>query len=94
MPRSVGRVGVDSVVGPGGTGKLIGPIVPNVYVNGMPIAVEFTPIAPHNKFPHDGSSIMEAKNFTVKVGGHYVVASGDLATCGDTLVSTSNVYIA
>ena len=88
MPRkNLGRVTVD-VAG----GVLSAPLVPNVFVNGKPIAVIGTPIAPHGKFPHSGAK-METGSPNVKAGGFFVCGSGDLASCGHPLVSTSNVFI-
>lgn len=87
MARSVGRVGVDTA-----GGVLTSPLVPNVYVNGAPIAVEFTPVAPHGKGPH-GGSFMTHGTSTVIAGGQYVSATGDIASCGHPLLSSSNVFV-
>lgn len=87
MARSVGRVGVDTA-----GGVLMSPIVPNVFVNGAPIAVEFTPVSPHGKGPHGGSFMTHGSPLVV-AGGSLVNATGDLASCGHPLLSTSNVFI-
>ena len=87
MPKNVGRVTVD-IAG----GVLSAPLVPNVFVNGKPIAVVGTPIAPHGRFPHTGAT-MASGSPNVSAGGKPVCGSTDLATCGHPLVSSSNVFV-
>ena len=87
MPKNVGRVTVD-VAG----GVLSAPLAPNVFVNGKPIAVVGTPITPHGKFPHSGAK-MASGSPNVFAGGKPICGSTDLASCGHSLVSTSNVFV-
>lgn len=87
MAKSVGRVGLDIAGGP-----LMTPLVPNVLVNGKPIAVVGTPITPHGKFPHSGA-VMAKGSPNVFAGGKPVCGTTDLASCGHPLVSTSNVFV-
>ena len=87
MPKSVGRVKLDTA-----GGLLTTPLVPNVFVNGMPIAVVGTVIAYHGRSPHDVSK-MAIGSGNVYAGGLPVCGSGDLATCGHPLISSSNVFV-
>lgn len=87
MPKSVGRVTVD-IAG----AVLSAPLVPNVFVNGKPIAVVGTPITPHGKVPHTGATMAEGSP-NVFAGGKPVCGSTHLASCGHPLVSTSTVFI-
>ena len=91
MPKSVGRVGKDFAGPP--TALLIEPKAPNVFVNGFPIAVITTKVTPHGKAPHAAPVAMASGSPNVKAGGFFVCGSGDLASCGHPLVSTSNVFI-
>jgi uncharacterized Zn-binding protein involved in type VI secretion len=87
MPKNVGRVTVD-VAG----GVLSTPLVPNVFVNGKPIAVVGTLITPHGKNPHAAAK-MASGSPNVSAGGRPVCGNTDIASCGHPLVSTSNVFI-
>ena len=87
MPRSVGRVRLDTA-----GGLLNTPLVPNVFVNGLPIAVVGTIVSHHGKTPHDAVK-MAIGSGNVFAGGLPVCGAGDAATCGHLLVSTSNVFI-
>lgn len=83
---SVLRVGLDMA-----GGLIVGPpLVPNVFVDGAPIVVVGTLIAPHGPTPHDAAA-MAVGSATVFAGGLPVCRAGDLATCGDTGHGTSNV---
>jgi uncharacterized Zn-binding protein involved in type VI secretion len=90
MPKNVGRVGKDFAGPP--TAILLEPRVPNVLVNGMPIAVVGTPVTPHGRTPHD-AAIMGTGSPNVFAGGFPVCGTGDIASCLDPLVSTSNVFV-
>ena len=95
MPKNVGRVGVDYAGPP--TALLIDPKVPNVYVNGFPIAVIGTTVTPHGKVPHAPIGPIPVTMVTgspnVYAGAFLVCGSRDAASCGDLLVSTSNVFV-
>lgn len=87
MPKNVGRVGQD-IAG----GLLKSPLVPNVFVEGKPIAVVGTPITPHGKSPHN-APVMSKGSPNVFAGGRPVCGSTDLASCGHPLTSTSRVFV-
>jgi uncharacterized Zn-binding protein involved in type VI secretion len=86
MPKNVGRIG-DLV----GAGALIGPLAPNVLINGQPIALVGTPVSSHGTGVHAAAVMTGAS--TVLVNGIPVVGTGDVATCGDVLIATSNVFV-
>jgi uncharacterized Zn-binding protein involved in type VI secretion len=88
MPKSVGRVGRD-IAG----GLLIGPLVPNVFVDNFPIAVVGTVIKPHGKRPHSPVPVMATGSRNVFAGGIPVCGTGDLATCAHPLISSSKVFV-
>lgn len=91
MPKNVGRVGVDAV---DGIGILMTPLVPNVWVNGEPIAVQGTKVAPHLTGQHKNPlNAMVSASPNVFAGGRPVCGTTDLATCGGALVSTSTVFV-
>lgn len=85
MPFPVGRMGDRA------GGFLFGPLVPNVYVNGRSIAVIGTPITPHGRPPH-AAAVMVSGSPNVFAGNIPVCRAGDVASCGDILLSTSNVF--
>lgn len=92
MPRSVGRVGPDTV----GIAKFASPIPTNVYVEGFPVVVVDTPIIPHGKGIHNNpANMMAIGDLTVRVGPDAlpICASGDTALCGHVLVSKSTVFV-
>lgn len=85
---SVGRCGLD-VAG----GVLTTPPSPSrVYVNGKPIAVVGTKIAPHGKAPHNAAT-MTTGSVNIRAGGLAVCANGHLSSCLHPLVAVSNVFI-
>ena len=91
MPKNVGRVGLDYAGPP--TAILMDPRVPNVFVNGKPIAVVGTTVTPHGKPPHN-AAIMGTGSPNVFAGANFPVCGrGDMASCTDLLVSTSNVFV-
>jgi uncharacterized Zn-binding protein involved in type VI secretion len=86
MARPVGKMG-DFVAG----GFLFGPLVPNVYIEGRPIAVIGTPVSPHGNNPHR-TAVMVSGSPNVFAGNIPVCRAGDVASCGDTLRTLSTVY--
>lgn len=88
MPKSVGRVGRD-IAG----GALMTPLVPNVLVDNLPIAVVGTPITPHGKKPHSPMPVMATGSPNVFAGGIPVCGTGDLASCAHPLISSSRVFV-
>ena len=91
MPKNVGRVGLDYAGPP--TALLFEPRVPNVFVNGRPIAVIGTKVTPHGKAPHAAPVAMVTGSPNVYAGAFLVCGSKDAASCGDLLVSTSNLFV-
>lgn len=73
------RVGEDTA------GGLIAgpPLVPTVFVNGAPIVVVGTAVAPHGSPPHDAAVMVDGSEL-VFAGGLPVCRAGDAASCGDT----------
>ena len=98
MPKNVGRFNVDFVGTPPNLPEagFAAPMVPNVTVNGAPIIVQTTPILPHGRGIHASpSNKMLTGSFNVFAGPNAlpVCGSGDAATCGHVLISTSNVFV-
>lgn len=86
MARLVSRIG--DLAG----GSLITPVVPTVLVNGIPIAVIGTAVAPHPPCPLEPSHCSAAVitgNATVLAGGIPVSGVGDVASCGHPIVTGS-----
>ena len=87
MP-GVSRVGADTA---GGT--IIGNLVPTVFVNGSPIAVQGAAVASHPPIPpHIGSPVMVGCSATVFAGGIGVCRQGDAASCGHPATGSSDVF--
>lgn len=88
MPAPCGRMG--DIAG----GVLFGPLVPTVFVNARNIAVVGTPITPHGRPPH-AAAVMVTGSPTVLCGPSFlpVCRAGDIASCGDVLISTSTVIV-
>lgn len=86
--RNVARVGVDTA----GGGLITGPGIPTVTVNGSPISVFGDSVASHGPYAHAAAWISTVGSM-VTVNGLHVVASGDLATCGDPVIAGSTVYV-
>lgn len=87
MPKNIGRVKLDSA-----GGLLAKALIPNVFVNGLPIAVVGTPVTGHGKAPHSAPTMAKGSP-NVRAGGIPVCGTGDVATCGHPLISTSNVFV-
>lgn len=75
MP-GVSRSGVDQA---GGT--ISGVLVPNVLVNGAPIAVAGAKVDPHGLHV---AQVMVGASATVKAGGIPICRTGDASSCGHT----------
>jgi len=63
----------------------------NVYVNGMPVALLYSPVAGHGKKKHAGPQMVKSSN-TVIVNGRGVVRQNDTASCGHPATGSGNVY--
>jgi uncharacterized Zn-binding protein involved in type VI secretion len=86
MPKLVARVGAPTdMAGPGGV--LLSPLVPNVTVGGLPIAVVGTKVTPHGKTPHNVATMATGSpNVWVGPAKLPVCGTGHVATCGHPLV--------
>jgi uncharacterized Zn-binding protein involved in type VI secretion len=83
MP-SIGRVNADRAGGLLLTGN------PSVEINGLPAAVLGSLIQDHGRNEHDLAKMNVGFN-GVLIGGLPVCRTGDVASCGHPLVSSSNV---
>lgn len=91
MPKNVGRVEFDVVTS---GAPIIGPGVPTVLVNGKPICVLFDEVMPHGKYPHNASLMVSGSpNVFAGPANMPVCGTGDQALCGETLLSSSNVFV-
>jgi len=63
----------------------------NVNVNGMPVALLYSPVAGHGRNKHAGPTMVRSSN-TVKANGRGVVRQGDIASCGHPATGSGNVY--
>ena len=63
----------------------------NVYVNGMPVALLYSPVAGHGKNQHAGPQMVQSSN-TVRANGRGVVRQNDIASCGHPATGSGNVY--
>jgi uncharacterized Zn-binding protein involved in type VI secretion len=88
MAAPIGRMG--DIAG----GALFGPRIPSIFANGRNIAVVGTPITPHGRPPHS-AAVMVTGSPTVLAGAGFipVCRAGDVASCGDVLISTSTVIV-
>ncbi|MFV3292419.1 MULTISPECIES: PAAR domain-containing protein [Pseudomonas] len=82
MP-GVSRAGIDQA---GGT--ISGVLVPNVLVNGAPIAVKGAKVDPHGLHV---AQVMVGSSATVMAGGIPVCRAGDASSCGHTASGAVNV---
>ena len=63
----------------------------NVNVNGMPVALLYSPVAKHGKNAHAGPIMVRSSN-TVKANGRGIVRQNDTASCGHSATGSGNVY--
>lgn len=63
-----------------------------VFANSKEIIVDGDIVKPHGSSPHNAATIIAGSN-NVFIGNVAVANSGDLATCGDTGSSDSNVHV-
>jgi uncharacterized Zn-binding protein involved in type VI secretion len=89
MPGNVARCGVDTA------GGLINApaTLRTVRVNGAPIACVGDTVVGHGTGAHAAPVLAIQTSRTVLANGIPVVISGDLASCGHPVVSSSNVVI-
>ena len=76
----------------GGRAPIIGPGAPTVIAEGLPISCLGDQVTPHGEPPHSKATIIKS-SVTVIAMGRGVVRMGDLASCGDTVVSASTVLV-
>lgn len=87
IPMPVQRMGD---VNTGGGAILMG--IPNVLVNGLPIAVMGMPVSPHSYY-HVGTVTVPTQ-FSVICNGMPVIKMGDVDSCGDMRLGGSlNVFV-
>jgi len=63
----------------------------NVNVNGLPVALLYSPVAGHGKDEHSGPQMIRS-SYSVRANGRGVVRQGDSATCGHLANGSGNVY--
>ena len=76
----------------GGRAPIIGPGAPTVIAEGLPISCLGDQVTPHGEPPHSKATIVKS-SATVIAMGRGVVRMGDIASCGDTVVSSSTVFV-
>ena len=76
----------------GGKGPIIGPGAPLVLAEGAPVSCLGDIVAPHGEPPHTKAVIISS-SFTVIAMGRPVVRMGDMASCGDVVISGSTVFV-
>jgi len=84
MP-GIARVGTDTA-----GGVILNGGNSTVIVNGVPAAVLGSPISGHGDSPHNGARMVTGSG-SVFVQGISVCRQGDVASCGHTATSSSNV---
>jgi len=73
------------IVGPGG--KIISK-AKNVFIGGKKVAIEDSPVTPHDSDPTHKATMKASSN--VFVNGRRVCRDGDKATCGHTVRSSQS----
>ena len=76
----------------GGRATIIGPGAPMVIAEGLPVSCLGDMVSPHGEPPHAKATIIKSSK-TVFAMGKGVVRMGDAASCGDTVVSKSTVFV-
>ena len=76
----------------GGRAPIKGPGAPTVVAEGAPVSCKDDIVMPHGEPPH-ASATLPMASITVKAMGRGVVRKGDIATCGDPVISVSTVLV-
>ena len=76
----------------GGRAKIEGPGAPTVIAEGVVVSCIKDIVMPHGEPPHATATVATG-SATVIAMGRGVVRSGDVATCGDPVVSASTVIV-
>ena len=76
----------------GGKAPIIGPGAPTVIAEGAPVSCKGDEVTPHGEPPHAKATVIQS-SITVKAMGRGVVRNGDIATCGDPVISASTVLV-
>ena len=76
----------------GGKAPIIGPGAPLVIAEGLPVSCLGDAVMPHGEPPHT-KAIIVTSSVTVIAMGRGVVRMGDIASCGDTVISASTVFV-
>ncbi len=63
-----------------------------VFVDGIPLAVQGSTIAPHGSGAHNAATIPVGSPVML-INGLGVVRTGHVATCGDVVVGTTHVRV-
>ena len=86
MSMSIARLWIDSAGGP-----ILSPGANNVFVNGFPASLMNDLVQGHGKDEHAGPHILIGSN-TVFANGMPVCRMNDPATCGHSVITSSNVF--
>ncbi len=76
----------------GGKAPIIGPGAPLVIAEGLPVSCLGDAVMRHGEPPHT-KAIIVTSSVTVIAMGRGVVRMGDIASCGDTVISASTVFV-
>jgi uncharacterized Zn-binding protein involved in type VI secretion len=76
----------------GGKAPIIGPGAPLVIAEGFPVSCLADEVTPHGEPPHSKATITQS-SINVIAMGRGVVRNGDLASCGDPVISASTVIV-
>ena len=76
----------------GGKAPIIGPGAPTVIAEGLPVSCLKDEVTPHGEPPHAKATIISSST-TVIAMGRGVVRKGDIASCGDVVMSASTVFV-
>lgn len=78
-------------------GIILGPGATTVTIDGFNVSLHGDYVMSHGMYEHIAATVTKdeskMKNQTVTIGGIKIVVDSDLATCGDTVSSSSSVSI-
>ena len=76
----------------GGRAPIIGPGAPTVIAEGAPVSCLGDEVTPHGEPPHAKATVSSSSTSVIAMG-RGVVRKGDVATCGDPVMSASTVFV-
>ena len=76
----------------GGKAPILGPGAPTVLAESFVVSTMFDDVAPHGEPPH-AKAVITNGSATVLAMTMPVVRNGDIASCGDPVVSVSTVIV-